>query len=907
MIKNTHIVSSEKHTEKKRDARYVETPLMKQYYSIKAVHPDAILLFRVGDFYETFGEDAIKASGILGITLTRRANGAASFVELAGFPYHAVDTYLPKLVRAGERVAICEQLEDPKLVKGLVKRGVVELVTPGVVLGENILSNKENNFIASIYFGRQMTGVAFLDISTGEFYVAEGSDAYVDKLLSNLTPKEVIFQRGFEDRFAGSFGQKLYTYRLDEWIFSEEVNREKLCRQFGTQSLKGFGVDTFTCGISAAGAILYYLEFTEHRDIAHIRSISRIDREESVWVDKFTIRNLELFASNGSSTKGSFAEVIDRTLTPMGGRLMKRWIAMPLRDVAQINRRLDVVEHFVREVEFAEALRERIAEIGDLERIAGRLAAQRITPREMVQLKSSLAAVEVLKAALESTDDDRLHELATEIDPLVEVRERIAREIYPDPANNQIQKGGVIANGVDPELDDLRRIALHGKEYLLRIQQRESEATGIPSLKISYNNVFGYYIEVRNTHKEKVPEGWIRKQTLTSAERYITAELKEYEEKILGAEEKMLSIEQRIYAELIASICGDLTTLLRDAATIARIDCLQSFARLAVERRYVRPRLDEGHRIEIRQGRHPVIETLMPVGESYIPNDVMLDNKEQQIMMITGPNMSGKSALLRQTALIILMAQMGSFVPAESARIGVVDKIFTRVGASDNISQGESTFMVEMLESASILNNISDRSIVLLDEIGRGTSTYDGISIAWAMVEYLHNHPTAQAKTLFATHYHELNEMEQLCPRVKNYHVSVKEMGNQIVFLRKLERGGTEHSFGIHVARMAGMPLGVVARADEILHNLETVYGQNEIGPSRNLRERGKQSRRATAQAVKEAAESPAPQNMQLAMFQLDDPVLVQIRDQIKGLDINSLTPIEALNKLNEIKKLTGL
>ena len=902
-MKKKTVAKSEK--TKVDNKQYVETPLMKQYYSIKAVHPDAILLFRVGDFYETFGEDAIRASGILGITLTRRANGAASYVELAGFPYHAIDTYLPKLVRAGERVAICEQLEDPKLVKGLVKRGVIELVTPGVVLEENILSNKENIYLASIYFGRQSTGVAFLDISTGEFYVSEGSDSYVDKLLSNFAPKEIIYQRGCEEHFTQAFGSKYYTYRLDEWVFSEEVNREKLCRQFGTQSLKGLGVEHFTTGISAAGAILHYLEFTEHKNIGHITSIARIDQNDYVWIDKFTIRNLELFSTNGAAgRKNGFAAVIDRTLTPMGGRLLKRWVAMPIKEPARINERLDIVELLTREGEFAEALREQLEAVGDLERIGSRIAAARITPRELVQLKNSLSAVETLKVLLQSTDADRLHQLAERIDPLTEVRDRLAHDIYPDPQNNQIQKGGVIADGVDAELDDLRRIALHGKDYLNRIQQRESEATGIPSLKISYNNVFGYYIEVRNTYKDKVPPTWIRKQTLTSAERYITEELKEYEEKILGAEERMLVIEQRIYSEIVAYVARTLPQLQRNAATIAGIDCLQSFARIACERHYVRPVLDEGRRIDIRQGRHPVIETLMPVGEQYVPNDVMLDDKEQQIMMITGPNMSGKSALLRQTALIVLMAQMGSFVPAESAHIGIVDKIFTRVGASDNISQGESTFMVEMLESASILNNISDRSLVLLDEIGRGTSTYDGISIAWAMVEYLHNHPTARAKTLFATHYHELNEMEQMCPRVKNYHVAVKEMGNTIVFLRKLERGGTEHSFGIHVARMAGMPLSVVARAEEILRNLELVYGNNEIVPSRSLKERG---RKASAHAVREAAESPSPQNMQLSMFQLDDPVLVQIRDQIKGLDINSLTPIEALNKLNEIKKITGL
>ena len=890
--------------EKKTDKKYVETPLMKQYYAIKAVHPDAVLLFRVGDFYETFGEDAIKASGILGITLTRRANGSASYVELAGFPYHAVDTYLPKLVRAGERVAICEQLEDPKTVKGLVKRGVIELVTPGIVMGDNILSNKENTYLASVYFGTRETGVAFLDISTGEFYVAEGSDTYVDKLISNLAPKEVIFQRGYEDRFADAFGSRLYTYRLDEWVFSQDVDREKLCRQFGTSSLKGFGIDHFTSGISAAGAILHYLEFTEHRDIAHIRSIARIDQDDYVWIDKFTIRNLELFASNGARGKGSFAEVIDRTLSPMGGRLLKRWIAMPVKSPALIDQRLDVVEYFTQHAECFETVRSQVTLVGDLERIASRIAAAKVTPRELVQLKNSLSAIETLKSVLASADSRRLQEMAGQLDTLAEVRDRIAREIYPDPLNNQIQRGGVIADGVDPELDDLRRIALHGKDYLAQLQQRESEATGIPSLRLSYNNVFGYYIEVRNTHKDKVPETWIRKQTLANAERYITEELKVYEEKILGAEEKMLALELRIYNELMAFIRTALKVLQQNASLIARLDCLQSFARIACERHYVRPVLDEGKRIEIRQGRHPVIETTLSVGEEYIPNDIMLDDQEQQIVMITGPNMSGKSALLRQTALIILMAQMGSFVPAESAHIGVVDKIFTRVGASDNISQGESTFMVEMLESASILNNISDRSIVLLDEIGRGTSTYDGISIAWAMVEYLHNHPKVHAKTLFATHYHELNEMEQMCPRVKNYHVAVKEIDNQIVFLRKLERGGTEHSFGIHVARMAGMPGAIVSRAEEILRNLELVYGSNQIVPNRSPKER---SRKSSSQSVREAAESAMPQSMQLSMFQLDDPVLVQIRDQIQGLDLDALTPLEALNKLNEIKKITGL
>ena len=885
------------------DKKYVETPLMKQYYQIKSVHPDAILLFRVGDFYETFGDDAIKASGILGITLTRRANGSATFVELAGFPYHAIDTYLPKLVRAGERVAICEQLEDPKLVKGLVKRGVIELVTPGVVLGDNLLANKENVYLASVYFGRQTTGVAFLDISTGEFYVAEGPDNYIDKLLSNLSPKEIIYQRGFDERFRQAFGTNYYTYKLDDWVFSEELNREKLCKQFGTQSLKGFGIDHISAGISAAGAILYYLEFTEHKEIGHIASISRIDQDDYVWIDKFTIRNLELFTTNGSRDRSSFANVMDRTLTPMGGRLLKRWIAMPIRDIGRINRRLDVVQRFVEDSDLAEAVGEQVSLIGDLERIASRIAAARVTPRELVQLKNSLAAIELLKAILESTDDGNLHRLAAEIDVLAQMRLKLEREIYPDPANNQIQKGGVIADGVNPELDDLRRIALHGKDVLQQIQQRESELTGIPSLKIGYNNIFGYFIEVRNAHKEKVPDTWIRKQTLSNAERYITEELKEYEEKILGAEDRILTLEQEIYNALIAFVSQSLSQLLRDAHAVARVDCFLSFARIARERNYVRPELDDGARIDIEQGRHPVIETLMPVGEKYIPNDIRLDDEEQQIVMITGPNMSGKSALLRQTALIILMAQMGSFVPARRAHIGVVDKIFTRVGASDNISQGESTFMVEMLESASILNNISDRSIVLLDEIGRGTSTYDGISIAWAMVEYLHNHPSARAKTLFATHYHELNEMEKMYPRVKNYHVTVKEMNNTIVFLRKLERGGTEHSFGIHVAKMAGMPASVVSRADEILKNLVKVYGTDEIVPSKSPKLRGR--KQASVKDAVEEADKGA--SMQLSMFQLDDPVLVQIRDQIKGLDIDSLTPLEALNKLNEIKKIAGI
>ena len=881
--------------------KYVETPLMKQYYEIKAVHPDAILLFRVGDFYETFGQDAIEASSILGITLTRRANGAASFVELAGFPHHAIDAYMPKLVRAGKRVAVCEQLEDPKSVKGLVKRGVIELITPGVILGENLIENKENLYLASVFFGRENTGVAFLDVSTGEFFIAEGDDDYIEKLMSSMQPKEVVYQRGCEDRFRAQFGTSYYTFRLDEWVFSYDVNVDKLCKQFSTRNLKGFGVDGFRAGISAAGAILYYLEFTEHKNIAHISSISRLDRNDYVWIDRFTMRNLELFASNGGGD-ASFVKVIDRTHTAMGGRLLRRWVAMPIMDIAKITRRQDVVAALLADSDIRGAVNEQLSCISDLERISSRIASLRVLPRELIQLKNSLSALEVLKASLDSSSEAVLNAMGDTIDPLVEVRERLAHDLYPDPQSNQIQKGGIIADGVSAELDDLRRVAMHGKDVLNGIQQRESELTGIPSLKIGYNNVFGYYIEVRNTHKDKVPEHWVRKQTLAAAERYITEELKEYESKILGAEERILALEQQLYNDLVAYVTSHLKTLQRDAHAVAQIDCLHSFAVLARERKYVRPTLDDSLRIDLKAARHPVIETMMKVGEEYVPNDVLLDADDQQIVMLTGPNMSGKSALLRQTALIVLMAQMGSFVPAKAAKIGVVDKIFTRVGASDNISQGESTFMVEMLESASILNNVSPRSLILLDEIGRGTSTYDGISIAWAMVEYLHNHPTAHPRTLFATHYHELNEMENMCQRVKNFHVSVKEIDGTVVFLRKLERGGTEHSFGIHVARLAGMPKAIVDRAGVILKSLEKAYGSNELVPDGSLRNRGK---RNPSPNVAEAAEQ-AP-TMQLSMFQLDDPVLVQIRDQIKGIDINSLTPLEALNKLNEIKKIAGI
>ena len=901
-----------------KDRKYVETPLMKQYYSIKAVHGDAVLLFRVGDFYETFGEDAVRASRILGITLTRRANGAASYVELAGFPYHALDTYLPKLVRAGERVAVCEQLEDPKLVKGIVKRGVIELVTPGVVLSDNVLVNKENTFLASVHFGKKTTGVAFLDLSTGEFYVAEGRDDYVDKLLSNLAPKEIIYQRGWEERFTRAFGTRNYTYKLDEWVFAEDINREKLCKQFGTASLKGYGIDSMTSGISAAGAILYYLDFTEHKNVGHITGISRIDENAYVWIDRFTIRNLELFSSNSLRERCGFADVIDRTVTPMGGRLLKQWIALPIKDVARLNRRLDVVERFRGDDGLREEVGGILERITDLERLSSRIATQRITPREMVQLKLSLGAVADLRRVLLASDDAALASLAEGLDLCEEQRERIEKELFPDPQNNQIQKGGIIADGVDLELDDLRRIACHGKDVIAEIQRRESEATGIPSLKVSFNNVFGYYIEVRNTHKDKVPADWIRKQTLTSAERYITQELKEYEEKILGAEEKMLAIEQRIYAGLVEFLSRSIAAFQRDAAVVARADCLRSFAVMAAERGYCRPELSEDKVIDIRDGRHPVIETLMDVGQQYIPNDVYLDDTSQQIMMITGPNMAGKSALLRQTALIVLMAQMGSFVPASSAHIGVVDKIFTRVGASNNISQGESTFMVEMLESASIMNNLSDRSLILLDEIGRGTSTYDGMSIAWAMVEYIHNHPAARAKTMFATHYHELNELEELLPRVKNYNVSVKEVNRTILFLRKLVRGGTEHSFGIHVAKMAGMPVKVIERAEAILASLEgagrAAAGageetgsdvREEAAVPAGVRAVAKPSGRGKGRKTS-GAEEHLP-GVQLSMFQLEDPVLVQIRDQIRGLDIDSLTPIQALNMLNDIKRITGL
>ena len=883
-----------------------ETPLMQQYYGIKAAHPDAILLFRVGDFYETYGEDAPIAASILGIALTRKSNGSGTFIEMAGFPYHAIGTYLPKLVRAGRRVAVCEQLEDPKSVKGLVKRGVVELVTPGVVMDENVLSAKENVFLASIHFGEKSNGIAFLDLSTGEFYVAEGNDAYTDKLISNFAPKEIIYQRGYEDRFAQAISGRNYTYRLDAWVFNAEINRTKLCTQFGVKSLKGFGIERMTAGITAAGAILYYLDYTEHKNVAHLKSIARIDADRYVWVDRFTIRNLELLGANNTLGKGSFAEAIDRTSTPMGGRLLKHWITMPIKDTDKLNARLNVVGALKEDLLLCEAVGESLAQISDLERIAARIATRRILPREVISLSHSLAAIEQLKVLLTDSECAELREVATKLNALSEQRAHIGTTLYPDPLSNQIQKGGVIADGVDLELDDLRNISLRSKDRIAEIQQNESLRTGIPSLRVSYNNVFGYYIEVRNTHKDKVPAEWIRKQTLANAERYITEELKVYEEKVLGAEERILAIELRIWEELLNYLSAILPELQKNAALVASLDCLTSFAVMAVERGYCRPEVSEDNVIDIRDGRHPVIEMNLPVGEQYIPNDVYLDDTTQQIMMITGPNMSGKSALLRQTALIVLMAQIGSFVPASSAHIGVVDKIFTRVGASDNISQGESTFMVEMLESAAILNNVTSRSLVLLDEIGRGTSTYDGISIAWAMVEWLHNNPRAKAKTLFATHYHELNQMEESLERVKNYNVSVKEINRTVLFLRKLKRGGTDNSFGIHVAKLAGMPSKVVERADEILAVLVASHADDSLAVEESAGKGGKKSGKATPK-VKPAATISPQMGMQLSMFQLEDPVLVQIRDQIRDIDINNLTPLEALTTLNEIKKITGL
>ena len=861
----------------------VLTPMMKQFFELKAKHPDAVMLFRCGDFYETYSEDAIVASEILGITLTKRANGQAKHVEMAGFPFHALDTYLPKLVRAGKRVAICDQLEDPKLTKKLVKRGITELVTPGVAINDNVLSYKENNFLAAVHFGKTMCGVAFLDISTGEFLTAEGPFDYIDKLLNNFAPKEVLFERGKRGMFEGNFGSKFFTFELDDWVFTESSSREKLLKHFETKNLKGFGVEHLKNGVVASGAILQYLDMTQHYQIGHITSLSRIEEDRYVRLDKFTVRSLELMGSmNDGGT--SLLDVIDRTISPMGARLLKRWVVFPLKNEKPINERLDVVEYFFREPDFKDFVEEKLHLIGDLERIVSKAAVGRISPREVVQLKVALQAIEPIKNACLNAENDSLHRIGEHLNLCVGIRDRIAREVKNDPPL-MVNKGGVIADGISQELDELRRIAYSGKDYLLQMQQRESERTEIPSLKIAYNNVFGYYIEVRNTHKDKVPADWIRKQTLVNAERYITQELKEYEEKILGAEEKILALETKLYNDLVLALAEYIPAIQINATQIARLDCLLSFANVARENRYIRPVIAEDDVLDIRQGRHPVIEKQLPVGEKYIANDVMLDTESQQIIIITGPNMAGKSALLRQTALITLMAQIGCFVPAESAHIGLVDKIFTRVGASDNISVGESTFMVEMNEAADILNNLSTRSLVLFDELGRGTSTYDGISIAWAIVEHIHEHPKAKARTLFATHYHELNEMEKSFKRIKNYNVSVKEVDGKVIFLRKLEKGGSEHSFGIHVAKLAGMPKSIVKRANTILGQLESDNRQQGVS--------------------KPTAEIASTRDgMQLSFFQLDDPILCQVRDEILNLDVNNLTPLEALNKLNDIKKI---
>ena len=860
----------------------VETPLMKQYFEMKAKHPDAVLLFRVGDFYETFSEDAIQASEILGITLTRRANGVAQSVELAGFPHHALDTYLPKLVRAGKRVAICEQLEDPKLTKKLVKRGITELVTPGVSINDNVLNRSENNFLAAVHFGKKCCGVAFLDISTGEFLTAEGSADYIDKLMGNISPKEVLVQRGMRERFAEAMSANYLTFELDEWIFNEDTATDRLLKHFETKNLKGFGIHTMHNAIVASGAILCYLDITQHTHISHITTISRIEEDRYVRLDKFTIRNLELIDSMGEDGK-SLLSVIDRTLSPMGARLLRRWVLFPLKDVEQINRRLNVVEHFFKDTEAREQLKQQLETIGDLERLVSKVAVGRITPRELVQLRAALAAIEPIKRLCETSNCEVLRGIGEQLNLCQLIRDRIAREINPD-APNLLNRGNVISHGVNAELDELREISYSSKDYLLRLQQSESERTGIPSLKVAFNNVFGYYIEVRNTHKDKVPEEWIRKQTLVSAERYITPELKEYEEKILGAEEKIAIIETRLFNELVAAVTDYIPAIQLNSSLVAHLDCLCAFTRVAIENKYYRPELNDSLEIDITEGRHPVIEKQLPVSERYVSNSVRLNNNDQQIIMITGPNMSGKSALLRQTALIVLMAQIGCFVPAQAAKIGIVDKIFTRVGASDNISLGESTFMVEMTEAASILNNISERSLVLFDELGRGTSTYDGISIAWAIVEYLHEHNRFHPKTLFATHYHELNEMENSFKRIANYNVKVTEINGKVMFVRKLVRGGSEHSFGIHVAKLAGMPQSIVRRADEVLKQLEANHG-NDL---------------KTDQIAKPRVES----GVQLSFFQLDDPVLCQVRDEIMHCDINNLTPVDALNKLNEIKKI---
>ena len=860
------------------------TPMMKQFLDLKAKHPDAVMLFRCGDFYETYSTDAIIAAEILGITLTKRANGKGKTVEMAGFPHHALDTYLPKLIRAGKRVAICDQLEDPKTTKKLVKRGITELVTPGVSINDNVLNYKENNFLAAVHFGKSACGIAFLDISTGEFLTAEGPFDYVDKLLNNFAPKEILFERGKRGMFEGNFGSKFFTFELDDWVFTESSSREKLLKHFETKNLKGFGVEHLKNGIIASGAILQYLDMTEHTQVGHITSLARIEEDKYVRLDKFTVRSLELIGSMNDGGS-SLLHVIDKTISPMGARLLKRWMVFPLKDEKPINDRLNVVEYFFRKPDFRELIEDELHRIGDLERIISKVAVGRVSPREVVQLKVALQAIEPIKEACQQADNPSLNRIGEQLNLCISIRDRIEKEINNDPPL-LINKGGVIKDGVDTELDELRQIAYSGKDYLLKIQQRESELTGIPSLKIAYNSVFGYYIEVRNVHKDKVPQEWIRKQTLVNAERYITQELKEYEEKILGAEDKILVLETRLYTELVQALSEFIPAIQINANQIARIDCLLSFANVAKENNYIRPVIEDNDVLDIRQGRHPVIEKQLPIGEKYIANDVLLDNATQQVIIITGPNMAGKSALLRQTALITLLAQIGSFVPAESAHIGLVDKIFTRVGASDNISVGESTFMVEMNEASDILNNISSRNLVLFDELGRGTSTYDGISIAWAIVEYIHEHPKAKARTLFATHYHELNEMEKSFKRIKNYNVSVKEVDNKVIFLRKLERGGSEHSFGIHVAKMAGMPKSIVKRANEILKQLESDNRQQGI----------------SGKPLAEVSENRG--GMQLSFFQLDDPILCQIRDEILHLDVNNLTPIEALNKLNDIKKI---
>ena len=862
------------------------TPMMQQFFSLKAKHPDALMLFRCGDFYETYCEDAIAASQILGITLTRRNNGGTSgSAEMAGFPHHALDTYLPKLVRAGRRVAICDQLEDPKLTKKLVKRGITELVTPGVAMSDNVLNYKENNFLAAVHFGKGACGVAFLDISTGEFLTGEGSYDYVEKLLGNFAPKEVLYDKSCGRDFTRYFGGKYATFEMEDWVFTDRCARQKLLKHFGTRNLKGFGVDHLANGVIASGAILEYLEETQHTNIGHITALSRIEEERYVRLDKFTIRSLELVQPMQEGGR-SLLSVIDRTVTPMGGRMLRRWVVFPLKDVKPINERLDVVEYFFRDPAMRAVAHENMQRMGDLERIISRIAVGRVSPREVVQLKVALQAIEPLKTSCLAADNEALRRVGEMLNVCATLRDRIEREVQPDPPL-LVNRGNVIADGFNEELDDLRNISRSGKDYLVKLQERESVETGIASLKVGYNNVFGYYLEVRNTYKDKVPQEWIRKQTLAQAERYITQELKEYEEKIMGADEKILALEERLFMELVTFAQDFIPQIQTNANAIARLDCLLSFACAAEENNYIRPQIDDSEALEIRGGRHAVIETQMPVGERYVPNDIMLDTERQQIMIITGPNMAGKSALLRQTALIVLMAQVGCFVPAEGAKIGLVDKIFTRVGASDNISLGESTFMVEMTEAANILNNVSSRSLVLFDELGRGTSTYDGISIAWAIVEYLHETKRAGARTLFATHYHELNEMEKNFRRVKNYNVSVREVDGKVIFVRKLERGGSEHSFGIHVAEIAGMPKSIVKRANVILKQLEADNAQ--VGAVA----------KPSAQAIEDSREG-----MQLSFFKLDDPVLCQIRDEILGLDINNLTPVEALNKLNEIKKI---